>query len=226
MKHQYAVWCLSIATLGMSGTANAAVEWWILLSRGKQPDREVFYADATSVVHVNKESGMTESARALDVLHVKEPAASPEIINYRLQFQCESKQMRVLSATAAMNSGANVRAPVPEGWMPVRPHWTERAYQFACQPQARQRNGMIKVEEATSLRKQETDMLGGFVGDLSADQVAERTRKAVWKIASTENDRTSGRGLYPKQIQEIRKQQLMGDIQTLFAAPDVVDLPK
>lgn len=224
MKNQYAVWCLSIATLGISGTANAAVEWWIMSSRGEQPNREVFYADATSVVQVNRESGMNEAARALDVLQVKEAAASPEMINYRLQFQCESRQVRVLSATAAMNSGANVRVPVPAGWSPVQPHWTEHAYKFACQPQARQANGMIKVREATSVSRQETDMLGGFVGDLSADQVAERTRKAVWKIASTENDRT--RGLYPKQIREIRKQQLMGDIQTLFAAPDVVDLPK
>ncbi|MEA9608824.1 hypothetical protein QY702_20965 [Xanthomonas campestris pv. plantaginis] len=214
MKHQYAVWCLSIATLGLSGTANAAVEWWTMSSRGEQPKREVFYADLTSVVQLNKESGMTESPRALDVLQVQEATGSPEYINYRFQFQCASKLIRVISANAGMSSGADFVASVPSGWNPVRPHWTELAYQFACQPQARQQNGMVKLE---------SNMLGGFVGDLDVSQVAEKTRKAVWGMQSVESDVT--RGLYPKEIKEIRRKQVASDIRTLFDASNLIDLP-
>ncbi|RMQ47641.1 hypothetical protein ALQ04_04070 [Pseudomonas cichorii] len=192
MNRQCTVWGLSAALLGISGVANADVEWWLIFGGGEQPNREMFYADASSVVELKKESGMKEFPKTVDVLQIHEAASGPEYVNYQFQFQCESKLMRVVIATAHMRSGTNVMAPAPPGWFPLRYNWTQQPYQFACHPENRTKNGMFNVNAR-----------GADVA-----QMCEITRRMIWKNPPVDS-----------AVKERPSASVMRDIQTLLGAP-------
>lgn len=197
MSRYCAISVLSAALLGFSGFANADVKWWLIFGRGEEPNREFFYADASSVVEVPKQSGMKEFARALDVLLVHEVANGPEYVNYKFQYQCQSKLVRVISATAQMRSGTKVDAPLPPGWIPVAANWTERGYEFACHPENAEKNGMFPLPGPA----------------FNVAQLADVTRTKIWKTTPAD---AIGSG---PAVKERPSKSVIRDMQMMLGVP-------
>lgn len=141
-----------------------AADWWVIFGSGDQPNRDLFYADGASVAELKTESGQAEPARSVTVVQIFETADAPDFVEYNLQFQCNKRLLKVNAVTAYNRSATASNLPAPKGWTPVPQSWIDRSYDFACKPQDRESNAMMRL------------------GDTRADILANVTRTKMWGI--------------------------------------------
>ncbi|BBP82651.1 hypothetical protein PHLH8_22930 [Pseudomonas sp. Pc102] len=154
---------LALLLIQVQQTAMAA-DWWVIFGTGDQPNRDLFYADGASVTEVKMESGQAEPARSVTVVQIFETADAPDFVAYDLQFQCKKRLLKVNAVTAYNRSATASSLPAPQGWKPVPQSWVDRSYDFACKPDERESNAMMRL------------------GNTTADVLATVTRTKMWGI--------------------------------------------
>ncbi len=198
MSHiKYASRCVAL-TAGAFGLLAvlpaSASEWILLISEGVKPSRVAYYAQSDLIVEGSGpedvaaafktkdwEKALKEtSIKEVHVLQVSESAEAPFVTDYRVQFRCNSRTLRITRHLRLYHDDRGTKNGDLSDWRETSTPWQERARVVACDS--------LRWQAAleTDLKRQGPPMalpnLGLlFVGEHLEQEIDEFTWSTLWR---------------------------------------------